>query len=197
MLAPAQPEMRRFDDYSTIRRNIMDGVRKAVAARFPLANARYTVEAADVDYTGAPEYTLKDQQKALMQGQSLYMPLRGHLVMKDNATGAVIDKTDKPVTLARVPYLTPRGTFISNGSEYVVTNQSRLLPGPFVRRRKSGEYEAHFNTVPGKGRGFRMALMPDTGKFVVEIGQSVAPAYPMFRALGVTDDELEKTWGKD
>jgi len=197
LLAPAQPEMRRFDDYSTIRRNILDGVRKAVAARFPLSNSRYTVEAADVDYAGAPEYTLKDQQKALMQGQSLYTPLRGHLVMKDNATGAVIDQTDKPVTLARVPYLTPRGTFISNGSEYVVTNQSRLLPGPFVRRRKSGEYEAHFNTLPGKGRGFRMALMPDTGKFVVEIGQSVAPAYPMFRALGVTDDELEKTWGKD
>ena len=197
LLAPAQPAMRRFDDYSTIRRNILDGVRGAVAARFPLSNSRYTVEAADIDYTGAPEYTLKDQQKALMQGQSLYTPLRGHLVMKDNATGAVIDRTDNPVTLARVPYLTQRGTFISNGSEYVVTNQSRLLPGPFVRRRKSGEYEAHFNTLPGKGRGFRMALMPDTGKFVVEIGQSVAPAYPMFRALGVTDDELEKTWGKD
>jgi DNA-directed RNA polymerase beta subunit len=197
LLAPAQPEMRRFDDYSTIRRNILDGVRKSVAARFPLANTRYTVEATDVDYAGAPEYTLKDQQKALMQGQSLYMPLRGQLVMKDNATGAIIDRTDKPVTLARVPYLTPRGTFISNGSEYVVTNQSRLLPGPFVRRRKSGEYEAHFNTLPGKGRGFRMALMPDTGKFVVEIGQSVAPAYPMFRALGVTDEELERTWGKD
>jgi DNA-directed RNA polymerase beta subunit len=197
LLAPAQPAMRRFDDYSTIRRNILDGVRGAVAARFPLSNSRYTVEAADIDYTGAPEYTLKDQQKALMQGQSLYTPLRGHLVMKDNATGAVIDRTDNPVTLARVPYLTQRGTFISNGSEYVVTNQSRLLPGPFVRRRKSGEYEAHFNTLPGKGRGFRMALMPDTGKFVVEIGQSVAPAYPMFRALGVTDEELERTWGKD
>ena len=197
LLAPAQPAMRRFDDYSTIRRNILDGVRSAVAARFPLSNSRYTVEAADIDYAGATEYTLKDQQKALMQGQSLYMPLRGQLVMKDNATGAIIDRTDKPVTLARVPYLTQRGTFISNGSEYVVTNQSRLLPGPFVRRRKSGEYEAHFNTLPGKGRGFRMALMPDTGKFVVEIGQSVAPAYPMFRALGVTDEELERTWGKD
>jgi DNA-directed RNA polymerase beta subunit len=196
-MAPAPPTLRNFNDYSTTRKNIFDGVAKAVSSKFPLKNARYTIEVSNLAYSRQEDYTLKEQQEALMQSQSLFFPLRGKLVMRDNVTNEVVDKTDRPITLARVPYLTNRGTFINSGNEYVVTNQSRLLPGPYVRRRKSGEYEAHFNTLPGKGRGFRMAFMPDTGKFVAEIGQSVAPAYPMFKALGIGDDLLEKAWGKE
>lgn len=192
-----QPSMRGFSDYAATRKNIFDGVLNAVQTKFPLKNARYTIEAQDLSYGRTDDFSLKEQQEAVMQNQSLYFPLRGKLVMRDNATGAVIDKSDRPITLARVPYLTNRGTFVNAGNEYTVANQSRLLPGTYVRRRKSGEYEAHFNTLPGKGRGFRVAFMPDTGKFVAEIGQSVAPLYPMFRAYGVQDDTLEKAWGKD
>ena len=195
-LTPA-PVLRGFSDYNITRKNILSSVSSAVAGKFPLQNTRYSIELADLNYSRTDDYTLKEQQEALMQNQSLYLPLKGNLVMKDLATGTVVDKTDQPITLARVPYLTNRGTFINAGSEYVVTNQSRLLPGPYVRRRKSGEYEAHFNTLPGKGRGFRLAFMPDTGKFVAEIGQSVAPAYPMFKALGVEDAALEGAWGKE
>jgi len=197
LVAPVPPVLRSFNDYSATRKNIFDGVARAVASKFPLKNARYTVEVADLSYTRQEDYTIKEQQEALMQNQSLFFPLRGKLVMRDNLTNEIVDKTDRSITLARVPYLTNRGTFINSGNEYVVTNQSRLLPGPYVRRRKSGEYEAHFNTLPGKGRGFRMIFMPDTGKFVTEIGQSVAPAYPMFKALGIGDELLEKAWGKE
>ena len=193
----APPSYRKFSDYGTTRKNIFDGVLNSVHKRFPLSNARYTVEAVDLHYGRTDDYSLKEQQEALMQSQSLYFPLRGSLIMKDNATGQVVDQTEKPITLARVPYLTNRGTFINSGNEYVVTNQSRLLPGPYVRKRKSGEFEAHFNTLPGKGRGFRMAFMPESGKFVVEIGQSVAPAYPMFKSMGIDDSILEQTWGSE
>lgn len=197
LLTPPAPVLRGFSDYRTTRKNILDGVQAAVASKFPLQNARYTIEATDLHYGREEPYSLKEQQEALMQNQSLFVPLRGKLVMKDNATGQVLDQTAKSLTLARVPYLTDRGTFINAGSEYTVANQSRLLAGPYVRKRKSGEFEAHFNTMPGKGRGFRIAFMPDTGKFVAEIGQSVAPAYPMFKALGVEDEILERTWGKE
>ena len=197
LVAPPAPVLRNFNEYGTTRKNIFAGVANAVTSKFPLQNARYTIELSDLKYGRDEPYSLKEQQQALMQNQSLYYPLRGKLVMKDNATGAVLDKTDRPITLARVPYLTDRGTFINSGSEYTVANQSRLLAGPYVRRRKSGEFEAHFNTMPGKGRGFRIAFMPDTGKFVTEIGQSVAPAYPMFKALGVDDQTLEGVWGPE
>ena len=190
------PELRSFTDYPTIRKNILDNVMSAVTSKFPLQNARYRIDLEQPAYARTDDYSLREQQEAIMQQQSLYMPLRGQLTMRDIATNQVIDKTDGPVTLARVPYLTNRGTFINSGSEYTVANQSRLLAGPYVRRRKSGEYEAHFNTNPGKGRGFRMVFMPDTGKFVMEIGQSMSPAYPALRALGVDDTTIAKVWGQ-
>lgn len=197
LVQPVAPSLRAFGDYTTTRQNIFNNVYKAVSSKFPLQNARYTVELHDLHYGRDKDFSLKEQQEALMQNQSLFYPLKGKLIMRDNATGAVIDKTDRSMTLARVPYLTSRGTFINSGNEYTVANQSRLLPGTYVRRRKSGEYEAHFNTMPGKGRGFRVAFMPDTGKFVTEIGQSVAPMYPMLKAYGVDDSLLEKYWGKE
>jgi len=197
LIQPQAPTLRGFSDYTATRKNIFDNVFTAVAAKFPLQNTRYRVELTDLRYGKSEDYSLKEQQQALMQNQSLYYPLKGKLVMRDIATGAVLDKTDRSLTLARVPYLTNRGTFINAGSEYTVANQARLLPGAYVRKRKSGEYEAHFNTLPGKGRGFRVAFMPDTGKFVTEIGQSVAPLYPMLKAYGVPDEVLERSWGKE
>ena len=197
LIQPQAPVIRSFGDYTTTRKNIFDKVYSSVASKFPLQNARYTVELKDLEYGRTDDYSLAEQQEAIMQNKSLFFPLRGKLIMKDNATGAVIDKTGRSITLARVPYLTSRGTFINSGSEYTVANQSRLLPGTYIRKRKSGEYEAHFNTMPGKGRGFRVAFMPDTGKFVAEIGQSVAPMYPMLKAYGVDDATLEKYWGKE
>lgn len=197
LIQPQAPTLRGFSDYTATRKNIFDNVFTAVAAKFPLQNTRYSVELTDLRYGKSEDYSLKEQQQALMQNQSLYYPLKGKLVMRDIATGAVLDKTDRSLTLARVPYLTNRGTFINAGSEYTVANQARLLPGTYVRKRKSGEYEAHFNTLPGKGRGFRVAFMPDTGKFVTEIGQSVAPLYPMLKAYGVPDEVLERSWGKE
>lgn len=191
------PTIREFGDYNTTRKNIFDNVFKAVSTKFPLQNSRYTVEVKNLHYGRQTDYSLKEQQEAIMQNQTLFYPLKGQLVMRDNATGTIVDKTDRAITLARVPYLTNRGTFINSGSEYTVANQSRLLPGTYVRKRKSGEYEAHFNTMPGKGRGFRVAFMPDTGKFVAEIGQSIAPMYPMLKAYGVDDQVLEQYWGKE
>jgi DNA-directed RNA polymerase beta subunit len=197
LIQPQAPVIRSFGDYTTTRKNIFDKVYNSVASKFPLQNTRYTVELNDLEYGRTDDYSLAEQQEAIMQNKSLFFPLRGKLIMRDNATGAVIDKTGRSITLARVPYLTSRGTFINSGSEYTVANQSRLLPGTYIRKRKSGEYEAHFNTMPGKGRGFRVAFMPDTGKFVAEIGQSVAPMYPMLKAYGVDDATLEKYWGKE
>ena len=195
--APSATTLRGFSDYAATRKNILDKVFSSVQAKFPLTNSRYTVELSGLNYGDLKDYTLAEQQKAIMENQSLYFPLKGKLTMRDNATGAVIDKTNNSLTLARVPYLTNRGTFINSGSEYTLANQARLLNGAYIRKKKSGEYEAHFNTLPGKGRGFRLSFAPETGKFITEIGQSITPVYPMLKALGVEDSALEGAWGAE
>ena len=73
---PPAPVLRGFSDYDTTRKNIFDGVYKAVSSKFPLQNTRYTVELADLKYGRDEKYSLKEQQEALMQNQSLYFPLK-------------------------------------------------------------------------------------------------------------------------
>jgi len=86
LLQPNAPILREFGDYPTTRKNIFDNVYKAVASKFPLQNSRYTVELQDLAYGRNEDYSLAEQQEAIMQNKSLFFPLRGKLIMKDNAT---------------------------------------------------------------------------------------------------------------
>ena len=188
---------RDFTDYKQTRSNIEQNVFDAVMSQFPLVNSRYTVKLTKPKFDFDSSFSLSDQKSALLKKRSLYKNLTGHLQMVDNETGQVVDATDRAVTLARVPYMTDRGTFINKGNEYTVTNQSRLMEGVYARQRKSGEYEAHFNTVPGGGQGFRLVLDPKTAKFYVNIGQGKAPIFPVLKALGVTKEEFTGLFGEE
>jgi len=42
-----------------------------------------------------------------------------------------------------------------------------------------------------------MFMDPATGVFKLNIGQSAIPAYPMLKAMGATDQEMENHWGPD
>jgi DNA-directed RNA polymerase beta subunit len=107
----------------------------------------------------------------------------------------VVDRRD--VTVARVPHLTPRGTFVLNGVDYTLSNQMRLLPGVFTRRKESGELESHVNVMPGKGVSHRLNLDPETGVFRIELGQARMPLLPLLRTLGAADADLRTAWGDD
>lgn len=87
--------------------------------------------------------------------------------------------------------------YIANGVLVSNCNQMRLRPGVYTRRKENGELEAHFNLLPGSGRSFRLHMEPQTGIFKMQIGQSHIPLYPILRAQGVTDKQLEKSWGVD
>lgn len=185
----------RLDDFSTIRDQLFDNVAEAVKTRFPLYNDRYTLAIEDVEYDGNGRYTLADQKKALTEGRSLTRKLRGKWVLKDSATDKVVSTTGK-VTLMKVPYMTERGTFIRNGHEYSFTNIMRLEPGVYTKQ-KEDEITAQFNIQKGSGAGFNMRFIPKTGLFQVSRGTTNCPAYTVLKDMGVTDEQMEKSWGKE
>lgn len=141
-------------------------------------------------------YTLAEVREAKMSDALLHRRLRGDLKLIDTQTNKVLDER-KNMTLAKVPYLTDHGTFVQRGSEYAAISQSRLLPGVYTRRRENGETESHFNVRPGTGRTMRVRLNPTNGQFRVQIGTSDLHAYSLFKDLGVSDEELERRWGKE
>lgn len=154
------------------------------------------LEVSDLKYVGPKRFTKQQQHEALLSDQTLARRLRGTVRLVNEEDNSVLDER-KNFTLAKVPYLTERGTFISNGSEFSPIMQSRLLPGAYARRRDNGELETMFNTRPGTGPSMRVSFDPSTAQYRLKVGTSDLHAYSVFKDLGVSDEELERRWGPD
>jgi DNA-directed RNA polymerase beta subunit len=192
---PAEPDARDIDDVDATRQAIFDNVYSAVEKKFPVENERYQLRVSKLGWDSDKPYSLADQKRAIMARQSLGRRLRGTWELVDKATGQVADK--RTTTIAQVPYMTQRGTFINGGREYGVANQFRLRSGVYARRKQDGELEAHFNLLPGTGRSFRIRMNPATGVFFADVGQASIPLYPVLKAMGVSDEMLKERWGEE
>ena len=191
---PLGPPGRRIDDVSATRKAIYDSVLSSFRGLVPATNTRYSLRLDNLDYEDPDEVSLKDQKAAILHGRTVSRRLRGDWVLADT-DGLEVER--KRATVAQVPYLTPRGTYIVNGSEYTLANQLRLRPGVFTRRKENGEVESHLNTLPGQGMSHRYLLDPETGRFQAQFGQAKLPLLPILRAVGATDDELRASWGDE
>ena len=187
---------RSFDDIHLTRQAVFGGIQAAASALPPLSNQRHTLSLSDVGWDD-PEETksIKRQKQAILKGETLSRGLKATLNLTDNATGEVIDS--KRTTLAKVPYLTNRGTYILNGTEYTLANQMRLKPGIFTRITNSGDVESHVNVMPGKGISHRYSLNPEKGVFNVSFGQSSIPLLPLLKVMGANEKQIREAWGNE
>jgi len=191
-----EDELISYDDFNKKRSMIFSSVKKAVEQRFPISNDQYTLSVQDVNYKDENPYSLKEQKQAILEGKSLTKSLRGRFILTDNTTGNVIEKGSMR-SLANVPYLTRRGTFIKNGAESVLINQMRMVPGAYSRETNNGLYETFVNVEHGTGNAFKMMFDPKSSEFYFKVGNRKIGAYPVMNALGVKDDDLKKAWGDD
>lgn len=187
--------LRGFDDMKTTRSWMLDDTMSALKKRFPVEDDEYRLELNNPYVDGPTEFGLAAQKKALMRDDQLRIPIKGTWRLLHKPTGQVLDERED--TVMHMPYLTDRGTFIYRGNEYSTVSQSRLKPGVYTRKKKSGEIEAFYNVKPGTGRAFRVWLEPETGVFRVNVGQSNVPLYPLMRGLGVPDTDMAKAWGPE
>lgn len=194
-IVPEGVELRDPEDFNSLRRGIFDNVKNEMTRVFPQEFGGVKLALKDVDYDGPEDSTLEQQRKAIMQGEYLARRLRGTMELYDTKSGELLDQ--KRMTLARVPYLTQRGTYIHNGSEYAPINQARLLPGAYTRIQNNGGLESQFNVRPGSGSRFRVAFEPETAQYRFRVKESDLHLYSLLREIGVGDDELEKSWGSD
>ena len=190
------PTMRSFDDIKTTRSAIFGGIQAAASSLQPLSNQRHTLSVTDVGWADPDEFKpIKKQKEAILKGSTLSRGLQGTINLIDNATGKVLDS--RRTTIAKVPYLTDRGTYILNGTEYTLANQMRLRPGIFTRITNSGDVESHVNVMPGKGVSHRYSLNPEKSIFNVSFGQASIPLMPLLKAMGANDKSIREAWGND
>ena len=183
---------RQFGDIKGTRQLLFDNVLAAASEFEPVSNPRHTLSFADVRWQGPETFSYADQKKAILSRGSLSRKLVGTMVLSD-AAGQEIAR--KNAQLARVPWLTDRGTFIQGGNEYTMAHQMRLRPGVFTRRKQNGEFESHVNV--SKGYGHRIFLDPKSGIFRIKMGQAKIPLLPLLRTMGVSDKQIRKAWGNE
>lgn len=186
---------RAFGDAAALREAVYAAALDAVRQAPPVSNRSHTLRLSNVAYAEPGAYSKAQQKAAVLESRTLGRKLKGTWELVDNATGNVLDSREQ--VLARVPFVTDRGTFIHNGSEYAVAHQQRLRSGVFVRRKANGELEAHANVLPGQGFSHRYNLDPAKGTFHLEVGQGRLPLMPLLRLLGAHDTQLRDAWGSD
>lgn len=167
---------------------------ESIKTHFPLQGRNHSLHVESVETKDElhPD-DLHAQHDAKINGKTWATPIYAHMAVKDNVTGAVLDKAR--VRICDIPKMTARHSYLVNGQEYQLDNQWQLKPGVYVRRNRNNELEAQFNVV---GRsGFDVVFDPAKKIFQMEYNKAAIPLYPLLKATGVSDATLEKSWGKE
>ena len=174
---------------------------KSIQANFPLEGRRNVLVADNIQvHDNLHISDIKSQLEAKDKDATWAVPIKGDLKLIEKATGKILDQK-KGALLAKLPKLTDRYGYIVNGTEYQVDHLLRLKSGVYTRIKQNGQLETEFNLLHSPtGRGFSINFEPKTMKFSMDYprgsGAITIPLYPIMKSMGVSDDELEHSWGK-
>ena len=169
---------------------------ESVRQQFPVKGRVQTLslEKIDVRDTLHPD-DIRSQQRAKSDGSSWAVPMFGTFVLKDNLSGKTVEK--RTVRIADIPKMTKRYSYIVSGQEYQVDSQWQLKPGAYARHSQVGELKVQFNCTGPGSKSFNMLFNPEKRQFQVRWNKANIPAYPILSSMGVTDEQMQKAWGKD
>lgn len=195
---PAKPkDTRYFYDPTTLKDWVLHNAKDSFTHKLnTIESPDFKLKVTDIHYAEPDKsFSLEEQKQALLLKQDLVHTLKGTFQLIDKKTDKVVDQKTK--IIAQIPHITQRNTSILNGSEYIVINQQRLKPGVYTRIKETGEAEAHINIKAGTGLSGKVIFNPEKALFTYELGTSQIKLYGLLRALGVSDDKMEKAWGKE
>ncbi|MCA8940028.1 MAG: hypothetical protein KDB07_09475, partial [Planctomycetes bacterium] len=181
--------------------NLKDGVAQAIQEYFPggeYKGKRQTLRLKGLKADDSLDYDdFVGQQEVKEKDGSWAVPLKADFELVDNATGKVVDQ--KTMTLAKIPKITPRFSYIVDGKERQVDHQSLLKRGIYTRISDSGKLETRFNTkTPEQYQTqFQVFFDPDSHTYSVKSGDTEVPLVPVLKAMGVSDKQMVDAWGRD
>lgn len=179
------------------RKNIKEKTQEAIEKLFPIEGRKNKLNLDDIEIKeDVDSKDVKAQLEAKDNEDTFAEKVYGTMELRDKESDEVIDRKKKKI--ADLPSLTERGTFIVNGTEYSVPTLMKLKPGVYTKTKKSGEITSQFNLERGSGRNFNLTLKPgkDVFKFETSWPKKTLDAYPVLKAIGVSDKKLKESWGE-
>ncbi len=177
-----------LDTTAENRRN--EGLFKVFQEIFPITDTRNNFVLEFIDYfVDPPRYSIEE---CLDRGLTYSVPLKAKLKLYcTDPEHEDFDTTIQDVYLGSIPYMTPRGTFVINGSERIVVSQLHRSPGVFfgqsLHANNTKLYSARI--IPFKGSWIEFATDINNVMYAYIDRKKKLPVTTLLRAIGFETDK--------
>jgi len=140
-----------------------------------------------------PADTFNEIIKAQKEHKTISSKVYANAKVINKHTGTIED--EKKVFLGNALHKTKLGTYIVDGSHYVVPHQFRLKPSGYTSIKNDGNTETMFNVA--NGIGMKVVSPQNKNEIYTEIGSRKFNTYDILKLMGATDEEIKKKIGTD
>lgn len=167
-----------------------EGLYRVFTENFPITDSRSIFLLEFLDYfIDPPRYTIEE---CMERGLTYSVPLKAKLKLSCNDEEHIDFKTIvQDVFLGNIPYMTPKGTFIVNGSQRIVVSQLHRSPGVFFGQsfHPNGTKIFSARVIPFKGAWMEFATDINNVMYAYLDRKKKFPVTTLLRAIGYDTDK--------
>ena len=181
-------EFFQLDTTAENRKN--EGLYKVFQEIFPITDTRNNFTLEFIDYFVDPsKYTIEE---CLERGLTYSVPLKAKLKLScTDPEHEDFETKIENVFLGNIPYMTPQGTFVINGSERIIVSQLHRSPGVFfgdsLHANGTKLYSARI--IPFKGSWIEFATDINNVLYAYIDRKKKLPVTTLLRAIGFDSDK--------
>ena len=187
-------QLKSFQDFfqleTTPENRKNEGLFKVFQENFPITDTRNNFVLEFIDYfIDPPRYSIEE---CLDRGLTYSVPLKAKLKLYcTDPEHEDFETIIQDVYLGTIPYMTPRGTFIINGSERIVVSQLHRSPGVIfgqsIHTNGTKLYSARI--IPFKGSWIEFATDLNNVMYAYIDRKKKLPVTTLLRAIGFESDK--------
>ena len=167
-----------------------EGLYQVFQEIFPIEDTRNNYKLEFVDYfIDPPKYTVAE---CLERGLTYHVPLKAKLRLScTDPEHEDFDTKVQDVYLGDIPYMTPAGTFVINGSERIIVSQLHRSPGVFFDQsmHANGTKLYSARIIPFKGSWIEFATDISNVMHAYIDRKKKLPVTTLLRAIGFNSDK--------
>ena len=167
-----------------------EGLYQVFQEIFPIEDMRNSYKLEFIDYfVDPPQYSIEE---CLARGLSYSVPLKAKLRLScTDSEHEDFDTKVQDVYLGDIPYMTPGGTFVINGSERIIVSQLHRSPGVFFDQtmHANGTKLYSARIIPIKGSWIEFASDINNVMFAYIDRKKKLPVTTLLRAIGFNSDK--------
>ena len=167
-----------------------EGLYQVFKEIFPIEDTRNNYKLEFIDYfIDPPQYSIDE---CLERGLTYNVPLKAKLRLScTDPEHEDFDTRVQDVYLGNIPYMTPAGTFVINGSERIIVSQLHRSPGVFFDQsmHANGTKLYSARIIPFKGSWIEFATDINNVMYAYIDRKKKLPVTTLLRAIGYNSDK--------